>query len=117
MKNDKAVSPVIGVILMVAITVILAAAIAAVVFGMSGNLSSHPAPFYNGEITVKSVHYLYGPLRVSCIVLSSTGLTYGVDEISDCVWLEMMENSTVPAQVYVTESGHITRVNRTGAVA
>jgi archaeal type IV pilus assembly protein PilA len=37
-KNDEAVSPVIGVILMVAITVILAAVIAAYVFGMSGNV-------------------------------------------------------------------------------
>ena len=37
-KNDEAVSPVIGVILMVAITVILAAVIAAFVFGMTGNL-------------------------------------------------------------------------------
>ena len=38
-KNEEAVSPVIGVILMVAITVILAAVIAAFVFGMAGNLS------------------------------------------------------------------------------
>ena len=36
-KNEDAVSPVIGVILMVAITVILAAVIAAYVFGMGGN--------------------------------------------------------------------------------
>lgn len=36
-KND-AVSPVIGTILMVAITVILAAIIAAFVFGMTGNV-------------------------------------------------------------------------------
>ena len=39
MKNEEAVSPVIGVILMVAITVILAAVIAAFVFGMAGNIS------------------------------------------------------------------------------
>ncbi len=38
-RNDEAVSPVIGVILMVAITVILAAVIAAFVFGMAGNVS------------------------------------------------------------------------------
>jgi archaeal flagellin N-terminal-like domain len=38
-KKDDAVSPVIGVILMVAITVILAAVIAAFVFGMAGNVS------------------------------------------------------------------------------
>ena len=37
-KNEDAVSPVIGVILMVAITVILAAVIAAFVFGMAGNI-------------------------------------------------------------------------------
>ena len=39
-KNEEAVSPVIGVILMVAITVILAAVIAAFVFGMSGNVAT-----------------------------------------------------------------------------
>ena len=38
-RNEDAVSPVIGVILMVAITVILAAVIAAFVFGMAGNIS------------------------------------------------------------------------------
>jgi flagellin-like protein len=37
-RNEEAVSPVIGVILMVAITVILAAVIAAFVFGMAGNV-------------------------------------------------------------------------------
>ena len=40
-KNDKAVSPVIGVILMVAITVILAAAIGSSVFGQ-GTAKSAP---------------------------------------------------------------------------
>jgi len=37
-KNDAAVSPVIGTILMVAVTVILAAVIASFVFGTSGNI-------------------------------------------------------------------------------
>jgi flagellin-like protein len=37
-ENNSAVSPVIGVILMVAVTVILAAVIAAFVFGMSENI-------------------------------------------------------------------------------
>ncbi len=39
-ENEDAVSPVIGVILMVAITVILAAVIAAFVFGMTGSMQS-----------------------------------------------------------------------------
>ncbi len=41
-KDEEAVSPVIGVILMVAITVILAAVIAAFVFDMGGNLTTAP---------------------------------------------------------------------------
>ena len=39
-RDDEAVSPVIGVILMVAITVILAAVIAAFVFGLAGTTGS-----------------------------------------------------------------------------
>lgn len=57
--NSKALSPVIGVILMVAITVILAAVIAAFVFDMSGKIRQNPE---NGlpvkvvkEITIQSV--------------------------------------------------------------
>lgn len=41
-RNEDAVSPVIGVILMVAITVILAAVIAAFVFGLGGTQQSAP---------------------------------------------------------------------------
>jgi flagellin-like protein len=40
MNDEQAVSPVIGVILMVALTVILAAVIAAFVFGLVGNVSN-----------------------------------------------------------------------------
>lgn len=50
-KNEDAVSPVIGVILMVAITVILAAVIAAFVFGMTGNVQSTK----NIAVTAKQV--------------------------------------------------------------
>jgi len=42
MKNKKGVSPVIGVILMVAVTVILAAVIAGFIFGMSTKVKSAP---------------------------------------------------------------------------
>lgn len=40
LKNEEAVSPVIGVILMVAITVILAAVIGVFVFGLAGGIQS-----------------------------------------------------------------------------
>ncbi|MEM2190876.1 MAG: type IV pilin N-terminal domain-containing protein [Archaeoglobaceae archaeon] len=49
--DEKGVSPVIGVILMVAITVILAAVIASFVFGMSGTVKRT----YNVAFTVTSV--------------------------------------------------------------
>lgn len=48
-KSDDAVSPVIGVILMVAITVILAAVIAAFVFGMAGNVDKTKVVSVVGE--------------------------------------------------------------------
>ena len=41
-KSDSAVSPVIGVILMVAITVILAAVIGSFVLNLGGNLEANP---------------------------------------------------------------------------
>jgi flagellin-like protein len=50
-KREEAVSPVIGVILMVAITVILAAVIAAFVFGMTGNVSKTKNVAVIGEKT------------------------------------------------------------------
>ncbi len=53
MKNEEdAVSPVIGVILMVAITVILAAVIAAFVFGLGGGV----AKTKNVAVTVKQIN-------------------------------------------------------------
>ena len=49
-RNEEAVSPVIGVILMVAITVILAAVIAAFVFGLGGTQEAAPT----ASITVQN---------------------------------------------------------------
>lgn len=51
MERNDAVSPVIGVILMVAITVILAAVIAAFVFGMAGSVSSTKNIAFIAELT------------------------------------------------------------------
>ncbi len=57
-KNEEAVSPVIGVILMVAITVILAAVIAAFVFGMAGNVQkSHIVSITAHRINASQVEF------------------------------------------------------------
>lgn len=59
-KNDEAVSPVIGVILMVAITVILAAVIAAFVFGMGT-----PTKAPQASLTISSTSTVTGNITVT----------------------------------------------------
>ncbi|MGB8216789.1 MAG: type IV pilin N-terminal domain-containing protein [Candidatus Methanoperedens sp.] len=61
-KNDEAVSPVIGVILMVAITVILAAVIAAFVFGMG---TPTKAPQVQLKFTATYVNSSNSSLKIS----------------------------------------------------
>jgi len=76
-KNDEAVSPVIGVILMVAVTVILAAVIAAFVFGMAGGLQKGKTVAITAARTGDSngtITNMGGP-----DVGSLTGLTVGGD--------------------------------------
>jgi len=78
-KNEEAVSPVIGVILMVAVTVILAAVIAAFVFGMAGNLQKSKvvaATAYKSGTTTINVVYQGG--QDNSDVTTITGLVNGV---------------------------------------
>jgi hypothetical protein len=72
MYSEKALNMVIGFILMVAITVLLAAVIAAFVFGMSGTLSLNNPPnstIYEKNITIIQITAFEG-------VISSTGEGY-----------------------------------------
>jgi flagellin-like protein len=61
-KDEKGVSPVIGVILMVAITIILAAVIGAFVFGETPH---EPSFYINIEETTKEDHYKIHALNAS----------------------------------------------------
>jgi len=92
-ENEDAVSPVIGVILMVAITVILAAVIAAFVFGMTGNVATTKTvaattQLVGGDIVVT---YQGGPdhaavISVTCDAIvsgSATSITDFPDTISE----------------------------------
>ena len=67
-KDDKAVSPVIGVILMVAITVILAAAIGSSVFGM-GPAKSAP----QANLEIKASHVPTGVTNPASIKIEHLG--------------------------------------------
>jgi flagellin-like protein len=74
-KNDDAVSPVIGVILMVAITVILAAVIAAYVFGMTGNTQKTRMVAATSQMTTNGdidITYQGGPDADSLTVINIT---------------------------------------------
>jgi len=76
-QNEEAVSPVIGVILMVAITVILAAVIAAFVFGMTGNVqtSKNVAVTANLKNTTAAAVTIQGGTDIA----SLTGLQFNID--------------------------------------
>jgi flagellin-like protein len=83
-KNDEAVSPVIGVILMVAITVILAAVIAAFVFGMAGNIQkTHVVSVTLTRASPTSVNALFqGGQDASAL----TNVSFTVDGAPDKGW-------------------------------
>ncbi|MEM2402486.1 MAG: type IV pilin N-terminal domain-containing protein, partial [Archaeoglobaceae archaeon] len=58
--DEKGVSPVIGVILMVAITVILAAVIASFVFGMTGTVKkTYTVGLQMGTLDATKIEFVY----------------------------------------------------------
>ncbi len=79
--DEKGVSPVIGVILMVAITVILAAVIASFVFGMGGQLQPTKTPGFTvkrtNDTTVEITLTSYGGAQEinSCSLKQPSGIT------------------------------------------
>jgi len=77
-RNEDAVSPVIGVILMVAVTVILAAVIAAFVFGMSGNIQKAHTVAATGQLSPDGANIIltYNGGQDAKNVL---GLNYSID--------------------------------------
>jgi len=87
-QNEEAVSPVIGVILMVAITVILAAVIAAFVFGMAGNISKP------GYVVIQGVR-LAGTGGVS--LTNMGGEMEGLSSMA--IWINGVNSYVMPGQV------------------
>ena len=108
-KNDEAVSPVLGVILMVAITVILAAVIAAFVFGMAGNISKTKVVAATAQQTMAD----------------HITLTYqGGQDAATCVGIHWTSDVTAPTGGYATDVWFGTStgttaitVGKTGAIA
>ncbi len=76
-ENEEAVSPVIGVILMVAITVILAAVIAAFVFGMGSDVQTTKTVAVTASLDKEG--YLVATLQGSSDVANLWSLNMTVD--------------------------------------
>jgi FlaG/FlaF family flagellin (archaellin) len=72
LADDDAVSPVIGVILMVAITMILAAVIASFVLGLGGNTETTPTASFDFD---------YDEANTDLTITHSGGATIRVDEL------------------------------------
>jgi flagellin-like protein len=72
LNDDDAVSPVIGVILMVAITVILAAVIASFVLGLGGNTETTPSASFNFD---------YDADNTDLTITHQSGQTIRADEL------------------------------------
>ena len=108
-ENTEAVSPVIGVILMVAITVILASVIAVFVFGLAGNLESsmHKDVIFKtgvdntGKLITIQAFAGKDLGRISYITAtngSSYWLPKGITKNSDAGWLHVgrINTTTIP---------------------
>jgi flagellin-like protein len=92
LNNSDAVSPVIGVILMVAITVILAAAIGSSVFGEG---PATPAPQANLEITpLNAYSSTDGAASVKLVHSGGDPLNFGDDEVTKVMVSVNGETST-----------------------
>ena len=93
-SDDRAVSPVIGVILMVAITVILAAVIGTFVLGLGDQVETAPQASFNfdydgsGEVTVRhrggdSINPDNIEIRVNGNEVGTAGTSYPGSSLSD----------------------------------
>ena len=119
LTEDRAVSPVIGVILMVAITVILAAVIGTFVLGLGGNMNVAPQASLGfqggaGEVTVS---------HEGGDTLDTTGLTVIVDGSeynatwSDSAWAAG-ESITLTDSTEFTAGEHVVKIrhNESGQI-
>jgi len=103
-KDDDAVSPVIGVILMVAITVILAAVIASFVLGLGDQNNPAPTADFNfdyqnsssGSDDLTITHGDGDELDASTVFIRGDGLT-GISSTSPPTWANIESGGTVAA--------------------
>jgi flagellin-like protein len=113
-SNEDAVSPVIGVIMMVAVTVILAAIIASYVFGMAGNLPSQKnVAFTLTRLNATAVSATcYGGSDISVLTGGVNSTVDGGDSVE--VWEALDTGIPVGATKKITTTGANQRVTLVG---
>jgi flagellin-like protein len=102
-QNEEAVSPVIGVILMVAITVILAAVIAAFVFGMTGSVATTKTVAATTQLSGENIIVTYqgGPDHASV-----TNVTCSVVEIDTPETELVTGKASITTEAGTLKTGH-----------
>jgi len=103
-KDEEAVSPVIGVILMVAITVILAAVIAVFVFGLAGDLEGSSQK----DVQITTATAANG--TVVYTVFSGSD----VDKISTLKWTNGSSSNSAPETVISIGATNNTGIIKSG---
>jgi flagellin-like protein len=110
-RNDEGIGPVWGVVMMIAITVILAAVIAMFVFGMLGSLN---APKYDKTITVGKITETHAALgnglsKIQNGVIDTDGNGYIINQIQWGQSISPVVNGTYNISYYI-DSTSTTRV-------
>ena len=115
LKNDDAVSPVIGTILIVAVTVILAAIIASFVFGSSDNVEKTKMVAFTAQMTTTgAIHVTYhgGPNADSLTAIdinapNGSVSSYAMPNVGDVMILYPSSPSDWPSdRKHVVAVGH-----------
>ncbi|WP_018258129.1 type IV pilin [Halomicrobium katesii] len=111
-NDDDAVSPVIGVILMVAITVILAAVIASFVLGLGDQTNTTPTASFSFDYdsdasSVKITHGGGDPIQADELYIRGTGGSGGTTDI-DQTWAD---KSSLGTSSDVTAGNSVTYVS------
>ncbi|WP_372480587.1 type IV pilin [Halomicrobium sp. HM KBTZ05] len=115
-NDDDAVSPVIGVILMVAITVILAAVIASFVLGLGDQTNTTPTASFSFDYdsdapSVKITHDGGDPIQADELYIRGTGGSGGGSDIDES-W---SNKASVPTSSMVTAGNAVTYDSEIGS--
>lgn len=118
-RNEEGVSPVIAVILMVAITVVLAAVLYVMVSGMLGSTNTTPTISMNWEEDPQNVgNYTGNVVRISgskAIRLEDVSVTVTAGSLSSSRALDVLTGSPLTVGTFILSLNDLSPSDRLGA--